>query len=263
MFPFILALLSWTFGYAALIAPQHLEELEARGFTVLENVWQCDDLERFRQGLERVKQSAFALMHHTASHPRIFYENEVRHESKYWKLGKELVMQAGEGRLDFFLGFGREFFPENRIDNPLLDALMEQLLGGEYTHNAGVILAAPGGKDQYWHRDTHTLSNWDTTGAHLVALDDFYFTVLIPITVPLTLENGTTEFMTGSHRLPSSEFAFCAKDRICVPLGCALVFNGKINHRGRANESAEERPVLYITYYKKWYNETYRVGIES
>ncbi|MBU6446747.1 MAG: phytanoyl-CoA dioxygenase family protein, partial [Verrucomicrobia bacterium] len=157
-------------GYASDLFTRYLRELDQKGFTLVENVWGPQDLEQFRQGLEQAKQRAFALIENTPPQQRIFFENEQRNESKYWRDGQTLVMQAGEGRFDFYLGFESAFFPTRQVNQPLLNRLMQELLGGEFTHNAGVVLASPGGKDQYWHRDTHTLSNRDTTGAQLVAL---------------------------------------------------------------------------------------------
>jgi ectoine hydroxylase-related dioxygenase (phytanoyl-CoA dioxygenase family) len=239
-----------------------LSDLDTDGFTVIENLWDAKDLQFFQEGLEKAKIDAFSLMEKAAPKQRIFYENGTRNESRYWKEDPYLIMQAGAGRYDFFRGFQKNFFESGKVGHPVLNALMQKLLGGEYTRYAGVILALAGSQDQYWHRDTNTLSNTNTTGDKLVALDDFYFTVLIPITVPLTLENGTTEFMIGSHRLPSTQFEHCQSARLHVPLGAALVFNGKINHRGRANYSTEDRPVLYLVFHKRWYDDSTRAGIE-
>jgi ectoine hydroxylase-related dioxygenase (phytanoyl-CoA dioxygenase family) len=48
-----------------------------------------------------------------------------------------------------------------------------------------------------------------------------------------------------------------------VELGNALVFNGKINHRGTANGSNADRPVIYRVFHKQWYNDQFRVGIDD
>ena len=47
-----------------------------------------------------------------------------------------------------------------------------------------------------------------------------------------------------------------------VPLGSALLFNGKINHRGTSNASQRDRPAIYTVYHKLWYNDQYRKGVE-
>ena len=77
---------------------------------------------------------------------------------------------------------------------------MDVAMNGEYTSYGGVVYSSAGSGDQYWHRDTNNLANRSTEGGQLITLDDFYFTVLIPVAVPVTTENGATEFMVGSHK---------------------------------------------------------------
>jgi ectoine hydroxylase-related dioxygenase (phytanoyl-CoA dioxygenase family) len=83
------------------------------------------------------------------------------------------------------------------------------------------------------------------------------------VTVPVSIENGATEFMVGSHRQPAKNFGDLELTKAEVPLGSALVFNGKINHRGTKNESLEDRPVIYRVFHKKWYNDQFRKGIDE
>ena len=37
------------------------------------------------------------------------------------------------------------------------------------------------------------------------------------------------------------------------PVGSALLFNGKMNHRGTGNASQADRPCIYTVYHKQWY----------
>jgi ectoine hydroxylase-related dioxygenase (phytanoyl-CoA dioxygenase family) len=70
--------------------------------------------------------------------------------------------------------------------------------------------------------------------------------------------------MVGSHRESAKNYD--KLERACSPtvnLGSALVFNGKLNHRGTANHSSEDRPVIYRVYHKRWYNDFFRVGIDD
>ena len=46
-------------------------------------------------------------------------------------------------------------------------------------------------------------------------------------------------------------------------MGSALFFNGKTNHRGSANKSKEDRPVVYQVFHKMWYNDNYRKGVDE
>lgn len=241
-----------------------LEELDTRGFTVLHHLFSPDEVEQMSHRFQVIKDRAFHIIENTPPIERLFAETNQHLQSFYWKMENELILQAGRGRYDFYRGFSKDLFSSAaRLPHPILEELMTKLMGGEFTSYSGVIHSMIGSEDQYWHRDTNTLDNVGSDGAQLVLLDDFYFTVLIPIKVPFTEANGTTEFVAGSHRLSAKESAACEKAQLEVPLGSALVFNGKIIHRGRANQSSEDRPVLYIVYHKKWYNDHYRKGIES
>lgn len=88
-----------------------------------------------------------------------------------------------------------------------------------------------------------------------IRLPAFYYTVLIPL-VPMTMENGATEFIPGSHKMPCQE-AIDSDQRfhaVAEP-GSIVVFDGRICHRGLSNESPDDRTVLYMVWTKKWYND--------
>jgi len=242
----------------------HLQNLETNGFTVVSEVFTKEEIVQAAQEFASLRSQALELIETTPAQIRYFGENNQDHASLYWKKGRQLILQAGPGRYDFYQGFQQGFFgSKNVLHNDALEELMRHLMGEEFTNYSGMINSLPDSADQYWHRDTHTLSNYNTDGSKLIALDDFYFTILIPITVPFTLENGTTEFLAGSHRLSAHDFDRCEPVQLEVPLGSALIFNGKINHRGKGNRSDTDRPALYIVYHKKWYNDQYRRGVRE
>jgi len=241
----------------------NIEDLETQGFTVISTVFSAAELQQLLADYERVKAKALNLITNTKPKPRFFSENDQDNQSVYWKTDKELILQAGKGRYDLYQGFQDGIFATDLVlHNPIFEQLMTQLMVGEYTNYVGFIYSTPGSEDQYWHRDTNNLTNTGTDGAKLVTMDDFCFLIMIPLTVPFTLQNGTTEFMVGSHRVAAKDFPSCKTAQTEVPLGGALVFNSKINHRGKANMSTADRPALYIMYHKKWYNDQYRSGVE-
>ena len=243
---------------------RNLQELELKGFTVVDNVLAEGEIKQLQKDYESIKELATNIMQTTPESPRVFYENDVETRSAYWKTSKgELILQAGRGRFDLYRGFNLGVFNSDMVsNNKKVGILIERLLVSDYTGYNGIILSSPGAEAQYWHRDTDTLSNTGTDGSKLVMNDDFYFTCLFPITVPLTLENGSTEFVVGSHRRPAYSFDALESARIEVPVGSALLFNGKSNHRGGANLSNAERPVVYKVYHKKWYNDMFRKGVD-
>ena len=243
---------------------QNSAHLREHGYTVVENLFDEVTLKRMQDDYKYLSEIANKAKNSSKEKLRIFYENEVENRSVYWKDEDKLVLQAGEGRYDLYKGFLYGCFGEDIIQkNPVLDQIMKDSMVDDYSHYSGFIQSFPGSDAQYWHRDTNTLSNTTSDGAQLVVVDDFYFTVLIPITTPFTKENGATEIMTGSHRLASQNFDQCELTQVPVPMGGALVFNGKLNHRGGANRSVDERPALYMVFHKKWYNDQFRQGVDD
>jgi ectoine hydroxylase-related dioxygenase (phytanoyl-CoA dioxygenase family) len=105
-----------------------------------------------------------------------------------------------------------------------------------------LLMPPPHPAHRYWHRDTDTLSNKNSNGDVLMGVDDFYFTCLMPVSVDITLKNGATEFMVGSHRKTADEFPTLQPVQVCVKVGSALLFNGKMNHRGKVSSACLRLP---------------------
>lgn len=243
---------------------QNFDELETQGYTVVPNIFDIDVIQALKDDFQVIKKKAFDLIDNIPAKPRVFEENGEKNFSEYWKQDDTLIMQAGKGRYDFYRGFEHGVFgQEEIINNPVISEIMDVAMNGEYTSYGGVVHSSAGSGDQYWHRDTNNLENRTTEGEKLVQLDDFYFTVLIPVTVPVSIENGATEFMVGSHRQPAKNFTKLELAKAEIPLGSALVFNGKANHRGTRNNSNEDRPVIYRVFHKRWYNDQFRKGIDE
>ena len=196
--------------------------------------------------------------------PRIWEDSGKLIHSQYWKTNNELILQAGVGRHDCWKGFSKGILASDSVrNNPIISKLMEELLVSDYTRYQGVVLSAANSDGQYFHRDVDVMQNTRTCGSEMVNLDDFYFTVLMPCMVDVTPENGPTEFYAGSHRQASHDFDEGSLEYVCAPLGSAVVFNGKLYHRGSANTSDADRPVIYQIWHKMWYNDYYREGVDE
>ena len=258
---------------------KNLRELEIDGFTIVPDVFTPEQLVQFRTDYAKVLQKAENIMNSVPAKKRDMEENDTSIESRYWKIregagepvdGKpspeRLILQAGKGRFDFYKGFCTSedgIFGTESVHRPArLKALIGHNLVKDFQNYVGFIHSTPGSDNQYWHRDTDCLSNTGTDGSKLVLIDDFYFTCIMPVLVGITMANGPTEFYAGSHRLPAADFEKCERKFAEVPLGSALVFNGKINHRGSANPSSSDRPALYSVYHKSWYNDAFRRGVD-
>ena len=165
------------------------------------------------------------------------------------------ILGLAPGRYDFDNLITGSFVEEEFFAPQIVKELMEKYLVADYDHKVGALPSVGKSDAGPWHRDIYSLFDNEQID---VSLPDFYFTLLIPL-VPVNQENGATEFILGSHKQ-----AFSDVEKNNLPHsqpdaqpGDLVLFNGKILHRGRENLSDAERPVLYIVYKKKWYNDYY------
>jgi hypothetical protein len=116
--------------------------------------------------------------------------------------------------------------------------------------SSGCFYAIPGAQAQPWHTDAPSL-------APKVPLRPYALNVFIPL-VPLGPENGT-QFARGTHVAPHQppelkDYDWCAPR---VPVGCALIFDYRVWHRGLGNRTQETRPCLFATFAPPWYHDTH------
>ena len=118
---------------------------------------------------------------------------------------------------------------------------------------SGVVLARGGdgdggGDDQEWHQDGGHL--FGTDGEDALHLPCHCLNVFIPL-VAIDERNGATQFVLGTHRADCTS-ADSAAALLC-DAGSCIVFDYRVIHRGSANRSQADRPVLYFTYSKPWF----------
>ena len=161
--------------------------------------------------------------------------------------------------------------PIATLSRYLLDVLPNLLTkGGEYKLlYGGVVHSFPreNAEDpippaQLWHRDGPSLFE---TGHH----DTHCFNVFVPL-IDVTTENGTTEFIPGTHNDdtfqemvgdvlslaqtdPAAQHDYAVRAQVSA--GTVLVFDVRVLHRGLANASMVERPMMYFTFSRDWFLE--------
>jgi hypothetical protein len=216
----------------------------------------------------------------------------------------EWVARDG-GRVDIRYGLNK--YPYNcggLIYNSIVFPLVKALLNGENSLDtettnepvqllyAGVMWGMPVGggiKSEDSDSGCHH-QNWHADGGHLFSPDQLpqgltlpphCINVFFPL-VDLTKQNGPTEFRIGSHRRkqPASSNPTTAATSedvefpLVCPAGSAVLFDYRIQHRGRANlleaeaaSSADNnnssggssvdmaRPVLYLAYAKTYFKD--------
>jgi hypothetical protein len=126
---------------------------------------------------------------------------------------------------------------------------------------AGVVHSFPRAKPedpvpdaQLWHRDGPSVFSVEHHPTHCI-------NVFVPL-VDVSSRNGTTEFIAGTHddrvfeEVASDVVLTSQQDpaaqpklavRADVAAGTAIAFDFRVFHRGLANASMSERPVLYFT----------------
>jgi len=108
------------------------------------------------------------------------------------------------------------------------------------------LVSLPQSRDQFYHQDNRRQG----------------LTLLVPL-VDVTLDNGPTQLVPGSHHLtagPGDQVTHtdchileCVQRvqgtiRACVPAGTAVIYDSRTLHRGLANDDCQSRPVLVFRY---------------
>jgi Phytanoyl-CoA dioxygenase (PhyH) len=113
---------------------------------------------------------------------------------------------------------------------------------------------------QLWHRDGPSLF------ASELHHPTHCFNVFVPM-VNISEENGATEFVPGTHEdarydnvaadvvLGGRSHAEAATIRADCTSGSLIVFDVRVMHRGLSNQSSADRPMLYYTFCRDWFQE--------
>ncbi len=123
----------------------------------------------------------------------------------------------------------------------VLDVATEALGGSANLLYSGVMVArASTGDHQNYHKDGNHENESDEPHA---------LTVFVPLQ-PLTAANGPTEFRLGSHRRRANDAKRMRQDGVAVmcDAGDALLFDYRVDHRGLANQSDEDRLVFFCAF---------------
>ena len=121
--------------------------------------------------------------------------------------------------------------------------------------NKSLVVSLPGAETQAWHSDGPHLNLGKDLPCHCL-------NVFVPL-VDVDMTNGPTEMRPGSVTLTRDlkkayMRAFLTKklravDCPTLEKGSVLMFDYRILHRGKANNSTESRPVLVYTFAKPFY----------
>ena len=163
------------------------------------------------------------------------------------------ALEVGDKRKMLTIDVKTPFNNPELYGNPFLLYLMRELLGtGFVLGSFGAVISLPGAKHQHIHRDHPPLFEDEELD---IKIPSFAITVVIPL-IDLTPATGSTRVWKGSHRIPDSK-SFDAKDSFVpfLPIGSCYLMDYQLLHGGTPNVSNLVRPILYLNYYRYWFQE--------
>ncbi|MBE9124866.1 MULTISPECIES: phosphotransferase [unclassified Coleofasciculus] len=205
---------------------------------------------------ELFEENGVLVINHLFSKELIsqFYQGFVaRYQTYFEDQDYDDALKVGDKRQMLTVDFQEPFNHPTVYGNPLLLSLMKGLLGPDFVLGSfGAVISLPGALGQHIHRDHPPLFEDE---ALTLNLPSFAITVVVPL-VDLTPETGSTRLWKGSHRV-SCEQKMAMKDS-SIPLlstGSCYLMDYQLLHGGTPNVSNLVRPILYIIYYRSWFQE--------
>lgn len=168
-----------------------------------------------------------------------------------------LHMKVGNRRVHLPLQLRGALLDPALYAHPLLMAMLTNILHTPFLiDNLNCVTALPGAPEQHFHRD-HPLVFAEEEGL-AARLPAFAVTVAIPL-VDLDPKTGTTKLFAGSIGAKGDGKTGPASyaEQICpfVQRGGCFLMDYRLWHRGMANRSDRDRPILYIVYAREWFTD--------
>jgi hypothetical protein len=164
--------------------------------------------------------------------------------------------QVGHRRFLVPIEFKKPFNVPDIYANPFLLQLFDRLLGSSYRLSSlGSITALPGALDQHIHDDHRPLfAELQELGA---MMPPFGITVGISL-VDIDLSNGPTVIWSGSHLMHPIDLKMDSYSKFILQgkRGAGHLWDYRTFHAGGANRSTNQRPLLYLTYLRNWFQDS-------
>jgi hypothetical protein len=196
--------------------------------------------EHWRLPYEQIQMCYDAAMEHF---DKVMYTVKARALFAELADGFDLLRERGRGRFDMELPAFDEprfQFLTNFAKTPWI-GVVKQILGDDVVLiHKGVFLSNPGADAQEYHQDGPHLTTQCQRPCHAI-------NVFVPL-VDLTLRNGPTEFVLGSHILDYDDYDRSKVVTPQVTAGTPIIFDYRLGHRGLPNTSDVCRPIVYCTY---------------
>ena len=156
------------------------------------------------------------------------YDREYHYKKNFYKVDNFDVIEINKGRYDISVPYDLE-------KKDIINKVIKNFIKKNYKSKWGILTSDSKSMDGPWHRDTINSDgdadehgNYDDSNV-VHNFNPFYFTVLIPL-VDMNKDNGSTEFILGSHNLTYQE---SLKEHIQfeTKIGDIIIFDGRIFHR--------------------------------
>lgn len=172
-------------------------------------------------------------------------------------------LKVGDKRYMFTVRIESAFADPDIFAAPRVLPVVKDLLGNDCVlQSVGVVCAFPGAETQHIHRDHPNL--FEEAGGLNALLPPFALHVVVPL-VDLTELTGTTALWEGSHRHRHkaeesrlSDSRMLAEKQVTMPwpkMGDSYFMDFRLKHAGTANHSAIPRPILYLVYSRRWFQD--------
>jgi ectoine hydroxylase-related dioxygenase (phytanoyl-CoA dioxygenase family) len=176
---------------------------------------------------------------------------------------KKNCLHVGDKRYMFTVKVDGAFADPDVYAAPRIMPVVESLLGKDcILQSVGVVCAYPGSAMQHVHRDHPNL--FEEAGGLNSFLPPFALHVVIPL-VDLNAETGTTALWEGSHRnrKRSTEGEYSPEQLMRAEgaihpwpkAGDSYFMDFRLRHGGTANYSSKPRPILYLVYSRRWFQD--------
>lgn len=206
-----------------------------------------------RQACECFVKQGYAVLDHVVPEAQIeALRAEFRTRYADYLVDRELEdsLLVGKRRYMFPLRLGGGFADPMIFANPFVMAVVRRVFQNEVALEAfGVINSLAGATGQSAHRDGPPLFASDISAL----LPAHALTCATPL-VNMDVEHGTTAIWPGSHRWKEHDSSRQAIEPE-IPAGSCLLWDFRLFHSGTANGSREQRPMIYATYARRWYQD--------
>jgi ectoine hydroxylase-related dioxygenase (phytanoyl-CoA dioxygenase family) len=196
---------------------EYIEEIRAKGYTIVEGFLADDQVLRARNALEKIEATV--------------------------AFGKENFGGVRTKRASNLVGRTCDF--DDIVTDPRLLALVEGVLGPAFQLSiSAMIKIFPGESAQPLHQDDGL---WPAPRPH----QPFVLNTMFAID-PFTEENGGTTVVPGSHLSTDPVDQSAKRTSVTMPVGALLAWDGALWHGGGTNTSDQERLGLNINYNLGW-----------